>query len=225
MTEELQILQNFAQTGSQDAFAQLARRYVDVVYSAARRQVRNDAHAAEDITQAVFLLLARKARAIPTDRPLSAWLLRVTAYCAANARRKQDRQKLYERRSAMAADTSKQGGRSGDDPDWELLSPLLDQGISKLPAADRDAVLLRFIEKKSLRQIAEVLDISEEAAQKRVTRAVDKLRDFFHRRGVVTMSAAGLAVLLASQSVRAAPVGLATSVASTAAGATAANGA
>ena len=85
-SEELTFLQNYAQTGAQSAFAELARRYVDLVYSSAKRQLHGDGHSAEDVTQAVFLVLAQRAKSVPTDRPLSAWLLKVTAYCAANAR-------------------------------------------------------------------------------------------------------------------------------------------
>ena len=94
--------------------------------------------------------------------------------------------------------------------DWEMLAPMLDQGLSRLGEADRNALLLRFFEKKSLRQVGEALGISEEAAQKRVTRAVEKLRAFFRRCGA-TVGAGALAALLTSESIQAAPAGRLTS--------------
>lgn len=211
VTEELQLLREYAATGSQPAFAELSRRYVDLVYSSARRQLRGDAHEAEDVTQAVFLVLSRKAKSIPDNRPLSAWLIKVTSYCAANARRAKDRRTNYERRAADMAPITTAGE---SDADWESLSPLLDQGLSKLPATDRDALLLRFLEKKSLRQVGDALGISEEAAQKRVVRAIDKLRGYFHRKGVTTMSSAGLSTILAAKATELAPAKLAAAVAS-----------
>src|SRR5688500_20318963 len=91
----------------QRAFARLVQRYVDPVYAAARRQLGGDVHLAEDVTQAVFIVLAEKARSIPSDRPLSAWLLKVTGYCAANALRRRDDRQKHERRAAdMASENS-----------------------------------------------------------------------------------------------------------------------
>ena len=213
MTEEIALLQEYARTGSQPAFASFAQRYVNLVYSAARRQVYGDEHDAEDVTQAVFQLLAQRAKSVPVDRPLSGWLLKVTGYCAANARRARGRRENHERRAASMAASIKSSGSEGGS-EWDELSPLLDQGLGKLPAADRDALVLRFMEQKTMRQVGEAMGISEEAAQKRVMRAVEKLRDFFQRRGVATMSAAALATLLTAKSVQAAPASLATSVAS-----------
>src|SRR3954463_15938756 len=100
MTEEMVFLREYAATRSQPAFARIVERYIDLVYTAARRQVAGDAHLAEDVTQAVFIVLAEKARSVPIDRPLSAWLLKVTRYCAANARRHRQRQESHERRAA-----------------------------------------------------------------------------------------------------------------------------
>jgi hypothetical protein len=100
-----------------------------------------------------------------------------------------------------------QTNNTSTEAEWEALAPMLDQGLSRLGEADRNALLLRFFEKKSLRQVGESLGISEEAAQKRVTRAIGKLRDFFNHRGA-TVSAGALAVLLTTESIKAAPVGL-----------------
>ena len=210
MTEEMALVREYAATRSQQAFARLAERYVDLVYTAARRQVHGDAHLAEDVTQAVFIVLAQKAKSIPPDRPLSGWLLKVTSYCAANVRRRRARRETHERRAAEMARTTHHVNKFSDqsEADWEVLSPLLDQGLAKLADADRDALLLRFFEHKSMRQVGESLGISEEAAQKRVIRAVDKLRGFFRRRGA-TVSAGALAALLTTETIKAAPAGLA----------------
>jgi RNA polymerase sigma factor (sigma-70 family) len=217
MTEEIQILRQYADTRSQEAFAELVRRYVDLVYSCAKRQVGGDAHLAEDVTQSTFLLLAQKAEHVPTDRPLSSWLVKAAGYFAANARRARERRFTHEQKAAQMAPSESEP----IEPEFQPLSPMLDLGISKLPREYRDALLLRFFEKKSLRQIGQTLGVSEEAAQKRVSRAVDKLREFFVGRGVTTISAAALAALLTNESVNAAPAELAATVVS-AAGATAA---
>src|SRR5687768_4357724 len=219
--EELDWLKIYAQQRSQDAFSLIVQRYIDVVYAAARRQVRDEA-LAEDVTQAVFIVMAQKASSIPTDRPLSAWLLKTTTYCAANARRARDNREFHEHKAAEMARLNRHA--SEDESAWEELSPLLDEGLNKLRAADRDALLLKFFEKKSLRQIGDAFGISEEAAGKRVARAVDRLRDFFRRRGVA-VSAAALPVLLLSNAAQAAPAGMISAVVATSAGAGAGAGA
>src|SRR5438132_12637746 len=170
MTEENALLREYAATASQPAFAELVRRYVNLVYAAAKRQSGGDAQLAEDVTQAVFIVLAQKAKTVPPDRPLSAWLLKVTGYCAANARRQQARRDYHERRAAEMARHDSHTSQHAP-ADWDELAPLLDECISCLRPADRDALLLKYFENKSLRQVGEALGISEEAAQKRVTRA------------------------------------------------------
>ena len=216
-SDEIQLLRDYAKTRSQDAFAMLVERYVGLVYSAARRQCRGDAHLAEDVTQAVFIILAEKAATVPADRPLSAWLLKTCAYCAANARRSKTHRQHHERRAAQMAQIE-QATHSADDHDatWEDLSPLLDEGMNRLRPQDRNALLLKFFDKKSMRQIGEALGISEEAAGKRVARAVDRLRDFFRRHGVA-VSAAALPVLLLGNASHAAPAGMVSAVVTSAA--------
>ena len=140
LTDEAQLLRDYAATRAQPAFSQLVERYVGLVYSAARRQCRGDAHLAEDVTQAVFIILAQKAAQVPADRPLSAWLLRTTSYCAANARRSKSHREQYERRAAQMARAHQQD--RPDESDWEELSPLLDDGLNRLRPQDRDALLL-----------------------------------------------------------------------------------
>ncbi len=217
MSDEMKLLREYATSGSQQAFAEIARRYVDAVYASARRQVR-DEHLAEDVTQAVFIVLAQKARSVDPNHSLLGWLLKTTRYCAANARRAREHREIYERKAGEMANQSDAQRR--DQADWQELSPLLDEGLNKLRAKDRDAVLMKFFEKKTLRQVGEAMGISEEAAGKRVNRAIDKLRAFFARRGAV-VSATALVAALTTESAHAAPAALAGAI--TTSGATAAS--
>src|SRR5688500_9049046 len=129
--DEMVWLREYAQAGSPAAFRSVVDRYVDLVYSASRRQVR-DAHLAEDVTQTAFIVLAQKAKPIPTDRPLSAWLLKTTSYTAANARRLRSRRENHERKAAEMAAEISQIRPADADTGFEELKPLLDEGLSRL---------------------------------------------------------------------------------------------
>jgi RNA polymerase sigma factor (sigma-70 family) len=211
--DEPSLLRDFARSRDESAFRALVDRYINIVYASARRQT-GDAHQAEDVTQAVFLLLAHKAHSISPDRPLSAWLLKTTSYCAANVRRTHNRRIAHETRAmAMAQTTS--NSCPGGESDWRSVAPLLDEGLSRLRPKDRDVLLWRFFESRSVVQIAQALGISEHAASKRVTRAVDRLRDFFARRGV-TVTSALLGTILVTNVSEAAPATLIGAVSSAA---------
>ena len=209
--DEAQLLTEYAATRSPDAFRGLVDRYVNIVYAAARRQVR-DAELARDVTQAVFLVLAEKAGELDPGRPLSGWLLRVARYASANAIRARARRAHHEQRAAQMLSTNSDSRAGGE---WETLSPLLDEGMGRLRPRDRDVLLLRFFEQKTAREVAEAMGISEDAAEKRISRAVGKLRDFFQRRGVA-ISLVALTTTLAAHTAEAAPVGLTMSIASAA---------
>ncbi|HVT90865.1 MAG TPA: sigma-70 family RNA polymerase sigma factor [Tepidisphaeraceae bacterium] len=213
ITDERSILDEYVQSRSESAFKQLVDRYINIVYSAAKRQT-GDAHLAEDVTQAVFLLLARKAAAIPTDRPLSAWLLKTTAYCAANTRRARLRRLAIESGAAAMNQPSQD-----QDSDWESVAPILDEGLGRLRSKDRELLLWRYFEGHSIGQIAQTLQVSEDAANKRISRAIERLRDFFQRKGV-TISAGVVATLLISKTSEAAPAGLSSSVSANSMGGT-----
>jgi RNA polymerase sigma factor (sigma-70 family) len=206
-----QLLHDYAGCRSEAAFAELVRRHVDLVYSAALRMVR-DAHLAEDVTQSAFVALARNAGQL-TDRPvLSGWLHRTAQNLAANTVRSEVRRRAREQEAA----TMNEFLAAEPDALWEHIAPYLDTALGELSEADRDAVLLRYFERKSAREMAETLGTSEDAAQKRVSRAVERLREFFSKRGV-TVGASGLVVVISANAVQAAPVGLAATISAAAA--------
>jgi RNA polymerase sigma factor (sigma-70 family) len=204
MTEDAQLLQEYAM-GSEQAFRELVERYVNLVYSAAIRHLE-EAQLTQDVVQTVFAALARKARTLPRDVILGGWLYRHTCFVAAQAARTERRRRARERQALEMNALNDQ-----PEPDWERLSPFLDQAMQGLGTSDRNAVVLRYFEGRDLRNVGAALGISEEAARKRVTRALEKLRCFFARRGV-TLSAAALAALLTENVVVAAPAGMAGAV-------------
>jgi RNA polymerase sigma factor (sigma-70 family) len=207
MTDDGQLLLRFAVEGSDDAFRELVARHIDLVYSAAVRLAGGDAHLAQDITQTVFVDLARKAPGLPREVVLAGWLYRHTCFTASKAVRTERRRQARELTAMeMNAPTDQA------DANWEQIAPQLEEAMNRLAAQDRDAIVLRFFKRHDLRQVGEVLGISEDAAQKRISRALEKLRAILGQRGL-TLSAAGLAAVLTAEAVTAAPAGLAVSVA------------
>jgi RNA polymerase sigma factor (sigma-70 family) len=203
-----QQLQAYAKSRSEAAFAELVRRHLDWVYSVALRHV-GDPHLAEDVAQSVFVLLARKAGDLRPGTLLGGWLFRTTCHVAAHARRAEQRRKSREATACiMSHDTA---SPDTDENLWEQLAPHLDQAVAALSQADRSAILLRFYEKMPLRQVAERLGVSEEAAKKRVSRAVERMREFLGRRGI-GLSGVALTVVLADKTVQAASASLASAV-------------
>jgi RNA polymerase sigma factor (sigma-70 family) len=208
-TAESEFLHDYVATGSQAAFSALVTRHVDLVYSAALRQVRSP-ELAEEITQNTFVVLARTAQRLKPGTPLVAWLYLVTRRAAIDALRAEARRQTREH---VAAEMSSMNSRS---PDWSRIEPMLDDAMETLGDKDRSAILLRFFEGKSLREIGAALGTSEDAAQKRVSRALEQLRGFLLRRGVV-VGAGSLATSLSAHAVQAAPIGLALSISATSA--------
>jgi RNA polymerase sigma factor (sigma-70 family) len=206
-----QLLRDYAEHRSDAAFAELLRRHVDLVYSAALRMVR-EAHLAEDVTQGVFLALAQSAPQLTERAVLSGWLHRTAQNLAANAVRSDVRRRTREQKAAAMHELL----NAESEAVWEHLEPQLDAALGELSEPDRDAVLLRYFEQKSAREIGRVLQVSDEAAQKRVNRAVERLRELLAKQGV-TVGASGLVLLLSAKAVQAAPAGLAMNISTAAA--------
>jgi RNA polymerase sigma factor (sigma-70 family) len=205
MSDDMTLVREFAASQSEPAFAALVERHIGLVHSAALRQV-GDAHLAEEITQAVFIILARKAASLGTKTILSAWLYRTTRYAAADSLKARRRRQFREQEAHMQSTLNQPDAYA-----WAQLAPLLDDALSELGETDRTALVLRYFENKTAREIAEALRMEEGAAQKRVARALEKLRALFVKRGV-TLTATVIAGAVASNSVQAAPVGLAVKV-------------
>ena len=196
-------MRDYGVNRSDAAFAELVRRYVDVVYSTALRIVC-DAHLACDITQATFLALAQNARPLAKHPVLAGWLHRTAQNISARTVRTEVRRRQREQEAASMNQLF-----SGDaDFAWKEVSPHLDAALLDLNDSDRNAVLLRYFHRQSAQQMAQTLGVSAEAAQKRVSRAVDRLRECLAKRGV-SVSATGFALLLSANAVQAAPAGLA----------------
>jgi len=201
MNDDAQLLRRYAEAGSESAFSELVSRHIDLVYSAALRQVAGDRHLAQDVVQTVFADLARKARIVSRHGVLTGWLYQATRFAAAKVVRTERRRATREKEAAAMQELA-------SDANWEQLRPVLDEAMSRLGAKDRDAVLLRYFERKELSAVGDALGTNEEAARKRVSRALERLRRYLTGRGV-TLSAAALATTLTGSAVQAAPAALA----------------
>ena len=204
------LLKEYVEHGSEEAFATLVARHVNKVYSIALRHTRN-AHQAEEITQAVFVLLARKSRQLGKRVILSGWLCRTARLSAVTFVRSEIRRTRREQEAHMQNLLNE-----SESEIWPQIAPLLDAAMAGLSEADHDAVALRFFDGKSMKEIGAALGASEDATKMRVNRAVEKLRIFFTRRGIVC-SAAALTAAISANAVQAAPIGLSVSVSTAAA--------
>jgi RNA polymerase sigma factor (sigma-70 family) len=197
------LLQAYAENRSEAAFAELERRYVDFVYSAARRMVR-DEHAAQDVTQSVFMVLARNARNLARRNVLAGWLHRTTQNLASNAVRSDVRRRSREQQVASMNESVSDESAAL----WERIAPQLDAALAHLSQNDRDALLLRYFQNKRICEVAEILETTEHAAQKRVNRAVERLRKIIARHGVVA-EASGLSVSISTHAMQSTPAAIA----------------
>lgn len=203
--DDMALLREFVERESETAFAMLVTRHVNKVYSVALRHTRN-AHQAEEITQAVFVILARKARLLSRRVILSGWLYETARLTAVTFIRGEIRRARREQEAFMQTSTNE-----NESEVWPQIAPLLDDAMAELNETDRHAVVLRFFDGKSMKEVGSALGSSEEAAKMRVCRAVEKLRMFFAKRGVA-LSATVLLGSITANSVKAAPVLLATQV-------------
>ena len=203
--DDIALLRQYTEQNSEEAFAMLVTRHVNKVYSVALRHTRNP-HSAEEITQAVFVILAQKANKLRQHAVLSGWLYETSRLTAVTFIRSEIRRARREQEACMQTLSNE-----AESDVWPQIAPLLDAAMAGLNETDRHAVVLRFFDGKSMKEIGAALGGSEDAAKMRLNRAVEKLRGFFKKRGVV-LPAAVLTAAISANSVQAAPVALAKSV-------------
>jgi RNA polymerase sigma factor (sigma-70 family) len=216
MIDDTKLLQRYAAEGDESAFRELVERHCGLVFSTALRLVGGDAHLAHDVSQSVFTDLARKARFVlvrmSPPRGLTGWLYTSTRFAASNVVRAEQRRLAYERKAQQMNETLNRQSLAAD-LDWNQLRPVLDAAMGQLSSTDRDAVLSRFFLGHSFRDVGKHLGIGEDAAQKRVSRALERLRLILARRGLRT-SATALGVVLMANVVSPVPSGLAATITS-----------
>jgi uncharacterized protein (TIGR03435 family) len=205
ITPDMELVRDYARHHSEEAFATLVSRHINLVYSVALRQV-GDPHLAEEVTQAVFIILARKAGSLGAGTILPGWLCRTARYASANALTIQRRRERREQESSMQSALTE-----GKSEDWTQIAPLLDTALGRLSEKDHNAIVMRFFESKDFGEMGAALGTTEEAAKKRVGRALEKLRSYFFKRGVNSTTAA-IAGAISANSVLPAPAALANTV-------------
>lgn len=203
--EDTQLLAEYSRTKSEQAFSQLVRRHLGLVLAAARRQV-SDETLAEDVAQAVFLVLADRANSLGKDVVLAGWLVRTTQFIASRALRTEFRWRRREQTALAMQDLDP------SESTWKRIAPHLDEALARLGELDRNALLLRFAEGCNHREVGIALGLSEEAAKKRVNRALDHLRSFFSTRGI-SVSVTVLAAFLTDRLTACSPEAVAISIA------------
>jgi RNA polymerase sigma factor (sigma-70 family) len=201
---DLELLARYTRQHAEDAFAELVRRHLGLVHSAALRQVRSP-QLAEEVAQSTFIKLANHAHRLAPDTILTAWLYQVTRREAIDVVRREARRQFREQIAVQM------NAMNANADDWAQIEPLLDDAMHALDDIDRTAVLLRFFENKSLREVGATLGTTDDTARKRVERAIERLREFFVKRGV-TVGSSGLVVVIAANAVQAAPAGLSATI-------------
>ena len=205
MNDDMELVREYAMRRSEAAFETLVSRHVNLVYSTAIRRVA-DPHVAEDVTQAVFIILARKAGALGTDTVLPSWLHRTAGFVVADVLKSRRRRAQREQEAYMQSTLNEQENET-----WSQIAPVLDAAVDGLSEMDRRAIVLRFFQNQSLNEVGAAIGTSEEAARKRVNRALEKLRYYFKKRSISSTTAV-IAGAISANSIQAAPVALAKSV-------------
>jgi len=204
MTDQ-ELLREYVNNGSEEAFCELVNRYTDMVYSACIRQIR-DPQLAEDAAQSVFIALSKKASGLVRRTVISGWLLRAAKYAAVNTVKAEERRRKYEKEAGTMK--GERGVSEAEKTEWGIISPCLDDALMSLNRKNREAVLLRYFQHKSLAEIGDILKVSEDAAQKRVSYSLNKLKKVFSQKGI-TVPSAVLGGILMDNAVQAAPSGFA----------------
>lgn len=210
MIDDPTLLRRYIEDASPAAFSDLVRRHLPLVYSAALRRLNGDTHRAEDIAQSVFCALARDARKLIHHPSLTGWLYTTTRNAVIDTLRRESHRRTREQEASLMH------ASLPDTPaDWTRLKPVLDDAMDNLSPDDREAVLLRFFQGRAFAEIGSALHLTEDAARKRVDRALEKLRDLLSHRGIPSTSAA-LAAVLGTEAIAAVPAHLTVSIAATA---------
>ncbi|MEO7715791.1 MAG: sigma-70 family RNA polymerase sigma factor [Capsulimonas sp.] len=195
------LLRNFVEQGSQQAFAELSQRHMGLVFSTCYRELE-DNDLAQDATQAVFLLMAQKAKSLCRHPHIPGWLFHTSRFVAKNVRKTELLRRRHE--EAMIEQITKSD--YPNEPEWNAIDPLLNNALAALKTLDRDAILLRYFEGRTLADVGAILGVSEDGARKRIERALEKMRTHFKRHDIaVTISA--LSLLLAAHAAKAVPAG------------------
>jgi RNA polymerase sigma factor (sigma-70 family) len=210
MATDTELLRSYARDRSESAFTELVQRHINLVHSAALREAHGDSSMAEDITQAVFAELARKASSLVRHPALAGWLYTCVRQMTANLRRAEDRRQRREQEAQTMNELC-----DSSDSVWRQIQPVLDDAMHELSETDRAAVALRFFEDRSLKEVGLSLGLNENAARMRVDRALEKLQSLLAKRGV-TSTALGITAAITAGAAVSAPTGLAASVATSA---------
>jgi len=208
MSEDAELLRRYSKEGAEAAFTELVRRYIDLVYSAALRRVGGDRQLAQDVTQQVFIALAKQAPALVGRSSLAGWLYTTSRFASSQAVRTEQRRRQREQETHLMSEPE------SSHLEWEALFPVLDDAMDRLSSRDREALLLRYFEGRSYTEVSTRLRLSEDAARKRVDRAIERLRELLAIRGLNSSSVA-VAALIEANAVSAAPPGFALSVSGT----------
>jgi RNA polymerase sigma factor (sigma-70 family) len=210
---DAELLREYAEKGVEAAFAEIVARHTNLVYSAALRQV-NSPEVAAEVAQGAFIGLAQAARSLSRrlarDASLAGWLCRSARNISLNHRRDE-----FRRRSREEFAMENLNATPDASPEWEKMGPILDDAMSDLDESDYDAIVMRFFRNQDFRSVGLALGVSADTAQKRVSRALEKLRGHLSQRGITT-TAAALSIVLSAKAIQAAPAGLAASISSAA---------
>jgi RNA polymerase sigma factor (sigma-70 family) len=193
------LLRNFVEQGSQQAFAELSQRHMGLVFSTCHRELE-DNDLAQDATQAVFLLMAQKAKALCRHPHVTGWLFHTSRFVAKNVRKTELLRRKQE--EAMIEQITKSD--YPHEPEWNAIDPLLNNALAALKTLDRDAILLRYFEGRTLADVGAILGVSEDGARKRIERALDKMRVYFQRHDIA-ISISALSLLFAAHAAKAVP--------------------
>ena len=209
-SDDTELLREYALRHSETAFATLVSRHLDMVYATAFRHVGNH-HQAQEIAQVVFIILARKARSLGPKTVLAGWLFQTARLTAANHMRAEIRRARREQEAYIQSNPGEDSSEA-----WRQIIPLLNELVGSLREKERDAIVLRFLQGKEYKEVAAAMGGTEAAAQMRVSRALEKLRGMFAKRGV-TVTAVALGGMISACGTQAAPLGMAAKVAAAAA--------